>query len=154
MNKELARLLGRARARAPKRKKEQKPETFSQPLDTWDPDTFREWTPTEPEEKVKAPQPTKKGETETRGAEKEPEISEAEPKKIKRGPVGKRLKTCTGIPALADKRKARKGNMNITVSAEERDILVDFANTIDMSFSSWAREALFAAMEKKVPPRS
>jgi hypothetical protein len=39
------------------------------------------------------------------------------------------------------------------VSEEEEDILRVHAAKLDMSFSAWARQVLFRALGRKLPPR-
>lgn len=50
--------------------------------------------------------------------------------------------------------KRRRSVLNFSVSPEEEAICKAFADTLDMSFSAWARLALFAAMGRKIPPRT
>lgn len=49
--------------------------------------------------------------------------------------------------------KARMGCVSISVSEEEETILRAFAQTLETSFSDWARQALFRAMGRKLPKR-
>lgn len=51
------------------------------------------------------------------------------------------------------KGKQRGLCVSISVSEEEETILRAYAETLDVSFSEWARNALFRAMGKKLPSR-
>ena len=63
-----------------------------------------------------------------------------EPKTVRRYQVLKR-------------RQRRRSCMSISVSEEEEDILREAAAESGLSFSSWAREALFRAAKRKIPNR-
>lgn len=63
-----------------------------------------------------------------------------EPKTVRRYQVLKR-------------RQRRRACMSISVSEEEEDILREAAAESGLSFSSWAREALFRAAKRKIPNR-
>ena len=63
-----------------------------------------------------------------------------EPKTVKRYRVLKR-------------RQRRRSCMSISVSEEEEDILREAAGESGLSFSSWARDALFRAAKRKIPNR-
>ena len=49
--------------------------------------------------------------------------------------------------------KARGSCVSIAVSEEEETILRAFAQSLETSFSDWARQALFKAMGRKLPKR-
>lgn len=51
------------------------------------------------------------------------------------------------------RRQRRRSCMSISVSEEEEDILREAAVESGLSFSSWAREALFRAAKRKIPNR-
>jgi hypothetical protein len=50
-------------------------------------------------------------------------------------------------------KKARKSMLSIAVSPEEQELIRAHVASINSSFSTWAREALFRAMGRKVPAR-
>ena len=49
--------------------------------------------------------------------------------------------------------KRRKACMNFSVSREEEILFKNYADSLDMTFSAWARKTLFAAMGRKIPDR-
>ena len=49
--------------------------------------------------------------------------------------------------------KRRRQVLSVVVSQEEEDILRAVAVAADMSFSEWAREALFKVAKRKIPAR-
>jgi hypothetical protein len=51
------------------------------------------------------------------------------------------------------RRKTRRHSMSFAVSVEEEEILKAHAYSHGMSFSEWARSALFRAMQKQIPSR-
>lgn len=92
-----------------------------------------------PEPKAE-PEPEKEPEKE-QIAQPEPEQkSVEEPTTVRRYQVLKR-------------RQRRRSCMSISVSEEEEDILREAAAESGLSFSSWAREALFRAAKRKIPSR-
>jgi hypothetical protein len=62
----------------------------------------------------------------------------------------RRGKRNSGIPP----EKVRRGTINFAVSAEEEAICKAFADSLGLSFSAWVRQTLFAAMGRKIPPRT
>ena len=52
------------------------------------------------------------------------------------------------------KNKIRRHSVSISVSEEEEDVLRIHAAKLDMSFSAWARQVLFRALGRKLPPRA
>jgi hypothetical protein len=55
--------------------------------------------------------------------------------------------------ARVPKGKQRGLCVSISVSEEEETILRAFAETLDVSFSEWARNVMFRAMGRKLPSR-
>lgn len=133
MKKHLARHLVRVHGRRPARRGPSRPSPHpndvTRPLDTWSPAAI-EALRKEPE-----PEPTRPW---GRAAEV-PEI----PSKAKSAPTPEK-------PKLS-KRRDRK--ITVAMSEEEEHIIRAYLNANDLSLSSWARELIFNAMNKKIPKR-
>lgn len=89
---------------------------------------------------VPEPQPEPEPEPEQIAQPEPEEKPPEEPKTVRRYQVLKR-------------RQRRRSCMSISVSEEEEDILREAAAESGLSFSSWAREALFRAAKRKIPNR-
>jgi len=118
---------------------------FGEALDSWEP-RFRE-----PEDKQPA---------ERRGRRRERKEEEPEPQP-KKGPEiqsvapepdsGFEVETRT-VKRMKES-KARRMSLSVSMSPEEARMLRMHAASMDLSFSSWARNTLFRAMGRKTPAR-
>lgn len=132
MKKHIARQMIRIHGRRPIRKvtKRPNPNDVTRPPDTWSPEMIKEMTP-EPEVVERRPW----GRT-----TEVPEIQEKPEPTVKTKPE-KKLS------------KRRDTKVTISLSSEEEHILKTWIREQDIQLSRWARQVLFDAMGKKIPPR-
>ena len=121
---------------------------FGEPLDSWEPRYRPEAEAKQPVDRRERRRERERKEEEAEPQDKKgPEIHSVEPEPDS----GFELETRT--VKRMKKSKSRRMSLSVSMSPEEAQMLRMHAASMDLSFSSWARNTLFRAMGRKTPAR-